>query len=151
MKARDYQQKKVYTSEHTFITTHTNSIIKYKTLEEAETFVLKVVNSKWWASRFPPLLTVDIYKNIKTENCWGGVYDRQNIFIELPGWAQNQLYILHELSHCICYIKHKSYNITMAWHGVEFMQCYLQLIQHFLGISSRKAFKLILIENGVKF
>lgn len=51
--------------------------------------------------------------------------------IVLPEWTRFDAYILHEVAHMIVY--NLMGDVEHAWHGPEFVGCYLLLLDHFTG------------------
>jgi hypothetical protein len=144
--SRDIYQKKLYDSEDLLKKEYNSYILSYPTLVEIqESFINKILNSRWWKRRYPGITVVFLYeKKRNSRDAWAGKNE-----IYLPREFRNQLYILHELAHVVCHNMLNGYCIKLAPHCLTYIEVYAALVKQFLGREVYDRFIQILIDHKI--
>lgn len=139
---RDSQRQRVYDSE-TAAGLYGPSI-KFKTLDEIETYLDKVTGSAWFRRRWvnvgrSPMFGFALFEQ-KTwtlgdgrgrRRASGGMYD-----MKFPVSSRYQHIVLHELAH---HIVERTYGPRVhPWHGWQFCAVLLELVTHEMGADAGK-------------
>jgi putative metallohydrolase (TIGR04338 family) len=147
MKIRDTQKQKVYMAE-TFLAHGELSTLgkKFKTAKQAEKYVSKLIQGKWFRKQWPWVRGVRVRPGHGGGPARGGLclWDRGILDLKLPPWSRRTTIIIHELAHCV---RQK----PSAGHGREFCSAYLKLVQHYLGKEVAKRLREEFKKYGVKY
>ncbi len=134
---RDSQRSRVYAAEKAAFSEWAARL----TLEQCEAYVAKVW-ARVWDADFPTSNrgsqppTVKDGRGTRRALSYGGT-------IGLPRWARKEWVILHELAHELTARK-------FAGHGPEYVACYLQLVEIFLGFEQREKLGAEFLKRRVK-
>ena len=138
---RDTQRHKVYAAESAaLIVLESAGLVKrIEKVEDIQQFVNNVYSKQWFLKRFGP-------HGIIVEN---GAGKRRALgghgFISMPVWSRNELYILHEVTHCL------QHYVCLSWHGRYFARAYLELVRFVLGKEAYTILKHHFRSHKVKF
>lgn len=148
---RDSQRSKVYAAEsatHGWRTSKTA-----KTIEECSAYAHKVLADAVVRRHYPLAKSMSASLVVVGGRRRGGWYMPTHFdwstgytsrpTITLGVAARSEWVILHEIAHAIVGHDH-------AWHGPEWVQCYLFLVRRFLGVELHDRLKANLIERGVR-
>jgi hypothetical protein len=146
---KDFVRQIVYDSEYQRIKEFRSSVRRYNTLEEVQSlFIKKILKSYWWKKRYSSIKEINLYsKKRNSKDASAG----PNCDIYLPKFFRDELSILHELAHIICFSLYPSYLDVVPGHGAEFLRVYSEMIRHFLGKEIFLRFKEILLEKKILF
>jgi putative metallohydrolase (TIGR04338 family) len=104
--------------------------VKYKTLEEVDSWLTTVFDDSWFEGRFRE--ACDLYgftlHDGRGSRCATGDYKYGFCHLTLPRFARNQLIVLHELSHALAIASGNH-----DGHKRGFCRIYLSLVGNFLG------------------
>jgi hypothetical protein len=127
---RDYQRTKVYTAENTALGFYKDTM----TFEEAVEVSLRLLNSNMVADMIndlehvtPPCEVFEIRSGDKRSTCACA----NSEYMRLPKGTRNLPTICHELAHVLTI--DNSTEPNYAYHGEEFCEVYLKLVQKFIG------------------
>lgn len=140
MRERDSQQGRLYAAENRVRRKHG---AKFKTSDEAREFINRVVHSKWWREQgyvVPDHIEIRFRKSGRFARGGGWHYVMTGLTrfeLTLPKWAWQEIVILHELAHCV--ITCRPGGRQIAWHGYEFTQVLLAMVEHFVSAKARDA------------
>ena len=148
---RDSQRSKVYAAEsatHEWRTSQTAMSI-----EECDAFAHKVLRDSIVQRHFPLAKSMSTSLIVVKSRRRGGCYKPSSFnwntgyttrpTISLGVAARSEWVIIHEIAHAIT-------SLDYAWHGPEWVQCYLFLVKRFLGVEAHDKLKANLIEHGVR-
>jgi hypothetical protein len=114
MRARDNQRQKVYNWERTLRNSPANKTL---TLDECKNLIKKV------CQRYSKAIPY-VSDGRGTSYARGGANR-----INLPKWARETIFVLHELAHSIQLVKGEQIgNDRPAWHGAEFARLFIELL-----------------------
>lgn len=151
VRQRDSQRSKVYAAEtatHGWRTPKTA-----KTIEECSAYAHKVLADAVVRRHYPLAKSMSTSLVVVGGRRRGGSYmptyfDWSTGYtskptISLGVAARSEWVILHEIAHAIVGHDH-------AWHGPEWVECYLFLVRRFLGVELHDLLKANLVERGVR-
>ena len=133
---RDTQKAKLYRAENTVARG-----IEWKTLDEIEAFLTKLVNSRRFEKRFKlqhkgnrksPILRPGFGARRATGGFW---------MITLPRLARCQRVVLHELAHCVT---------NGAKHGPDFAKAFHDLVSMSMGRETARALRVAYKQERVR-
>lgn len=127
---KDSTQSKVYSAEHAFVA----KVIprKFKDLNDAQSYLRKVLNSKTWSKLAgDKTATLMLKKNMGERSRYSGwaTYDGE-IYL-CPTKGLDEYTLLHELAHIAGHMH----------HDVPFRACLLALVARFMGRTSADMLK----------
>jgi putative metallohydrolase (TIGR04338 family) len=146
-KARDTYRQKVYRAERIAFAGTSGYPPRYgrriEKVPDIQAYIDKLVASAWFRRRWgrTGYRAIRIHPGKRhtraTGDPWTGI-------IQLPIWARSEAVILHELAHVLC-------PTEAPWHGWEFLQIQLELIDHQLGKMAADVYKHELTLQGAKW
>ena len=106
-------------------------------------YVLQVTSSRWWHTRYPNSLVVDVCP--VEYGCPRTLIDESSSIarIFLPRSSYYQLILLHELTHIVVDLDPP--------HGSMFCRTYLELVRRFMGDEAWRNLRELFILHRVKF
>ena len=153
MSVRDFQRQRVYNSEDLMDVGHGKRL---ETVPEMQTWVDKIVRSKWFRNRWPYLTYIQVKDGRGRRRATGyakGSRQHYETFgittegiLKMPRWSRSELFILHEITHVIIDHVHKR---KVPAHGREFCNLYLSLVKRFMGKVAHHDLKICFKEVGV--
>lgn len=137
---RDSQRSKLYKAEREVWA----GSKRHETIEEVEAFVAKVRGRKVLKDRFKLALSnrIKIGDGRRRRNAAGGRYG-----IYMPRWSRSEMVILHELAHTITI---RLCGESVAAHGWQYANVYLQLVSSMLGREMHDRLKAAFKKHGVR-
>jgi putative metallohydrolase (TIGR04338 family) len=114
---------------------------QYSSLDEACEWVQTILDTRWFASRFPHVRQIILHdgRGCQRAACWR---DRDGLYhIALPRWYRCQLRILHELAHAAGSLSHDR----------EFCRSFLLLVRRFISTPAREDLKMQFMLEGVLY
>ena len=100
-----------------------------------------MLGSAWWKTRYPRVATIYVKDGRgRSRACASPA----NKYIKMPKWSRHEIFVLHEVAHIV-------QPLNTAWHGREFAQTFLDLVQRFMGKSECDALKKCFREGHVKW
>jgi putative metallohydrolase (TIGR04338 family) len=117
---------------------------RFKSLEDTEEFIRKVLGSRWRKKRFPycAILTM---ANRKSYHATATGHN-----INLPAyWAWTKQTALHETAH---YLLRQSHNFhTRSAHGREYCKLMLELVRRFMGPEAGRALRAEFVKDRIPY
>lgn len=151
MMPRDSQRSKVYAAESA--THEWRTSLTAMPIEECDAFARKVLRDAIVQRPFPLAKSMSTSLIVVKSGRRGGWYTPSSFnwntgyttrpTISLGVAARSEWAIIHEIAHAIT-------GLDYAWHGPEWVQCYLFLVKRFLGVETHDKLKANLIEHGVR-
>ena len=139
---RDSQRAKVYRGEKEYSTAFGRRYIY--DVWQIQKLVDHIVESAWWVERFPGVVAVEVKDGRGRRWAYGEHIGGGNGVIALPCACRCKMTILHELAHTVV-------PEDQPWHGGEFVQHYLALVDEWIGELEGAALRWFLVKNGVKW
>lgn len=143
---RDSQRSKVYRAELEFEAALDGRNPIYPDIHAIRARVEQIVGTHWWQSRFPHVSCV-LVKDGRGRRFPGGRAPLEGSpvgSISLPRNTRNKMTVLHELAHVVAPAQE-------AWHGKNFVRCYLALTDTWIGQMEGLALRWFLAKNRVKW
>jgi putative metallohydrolase (TIGR04338 family) len=141
---RDVQRQRVYDSEHEAFSIRDEDV-DWHTIEEVRLFVASVITSREW-TRFGGSRGLAAVLEVRPgrSNQHRGRAHPEKGFISLPPWTWRDWYVLHELAHMLA-------PLDVAWHGREFCNFYLALLERFGSPGQARLLRAVFAGRGVRF
>jgi putative metallohydrolase (TIGR04338 family) len=138
---RDTQRQKVYNAEYdAMVEIDLKGLVKrIEKVEEIQKFVNAICSKQWFLKRFGPH-KIEVENGAGKRSACGG-----HGSISMPRWSRQQLFILHEVTHCLQHYK------NLSWHGRYFAKAYLELVRFVLGKEVYTILKRQFRSHKVKF
>lgn len=163
---RDSKRSRVYAAERAAFRGDEKANHEFKSVRAAQSYVNRIVGSKWWKEYTAPRFAEkgskyrDTYRetsisvrsqaNRYRNSTAGFSFERDGIFnvryavINLaPGWGFARWVILHELAHHL--------NPEQPSHGRLFCKVYLDMVGHWIGTAAKKRLREEFKKRGVKY
>lgn len=142
MRPRDSYKQRVYLAEAQALPVYPTD--RFKSLEEAEEFIRKVLGSRWRKKRFPHCAILTVTKH-HAYRATGGATN-----INLPAsWSWTKPTALHETAHYLLRQSHDFYR--RATHGREYCGLMLELVRRFMGSEAGKRLRSEYVKRGIPY
>lgn len=132
---RDSQRSKVYAAERVVVDQAGISRIYY--VDDIKIFIDNFCSKVWFKRRFG-LRSIQVKDGRGKRRASGG-----GNTITMPIWSRNQLFILHEVAHCLA--------PSGCHHNWEFVKTYLDLVYYVLGEDTYKILREKFKKHRVKY
>jgi len=142
MTPRDSQRAKVYRGENEYKTAFGRQYID--DVLQIQKWVDHIIESAWWIQRFPDVVVVEVKDGRGRRRAYGEHIGGGNGVIALPRASRCRMTILHELAHTVV-------PEDQPWHGSEFVQHYLALVDEWMGQLEGAALRWFLVKNKVRW
>lgn len=147
---RDSQRSKVYKAESDTSMrvnpNYCNDFPEIMTLQEIESWVEKIMTSKWFESNYPGVNQIIPAIRDGRGSRRAAANTRRMRF---PIWTRFELMVLHELAHVVCAHIYRPYEIRM--HGRAYCAVYLNLVKRWIGKPAHDELKKSFKKHGVKY
>lgn len=134
---RDSQRGKIYKAQ-----AEVGSGKEIPTVPEIEAYLMKIMATKWWLSRWPHKNNIQVKDGRHCRWARGINGGKSGGTIILPRWARHERTILHEVAHVL------TPRDTVP-HGPEFASIYLGLVTRFMGKAAGENLRLAFVKHGV--
>lgn len=138
---RDTQRQKLYRAEEVLRRDGAPGAERFGSVTEMQAFVDKLVTYAWWKRAFPYDRHITVKDGRGRRSACGDPVFRE---ISMPTWSRTKAVLLHEVAHVVA-------PRDVAWHGWEFAEVYLKLVQHCLGADEAKALKASFKQHHVRY
>lgn len=132
---RDAQRQKLYDAEHK-ITLWTQPVY-FKSVAQAQSYVDRILESKWWKTRFPKVTEVHLVESTKRAQSAHATKKHGRNELVFPHFKRSpstwhKAFVLHELAHAATTGIGAPYRYgKVAGHGWQYAATYLAIIGRF--------------------
>jgi putative metallohydrolase (TIGR04338 family) len=116
---------------------------KLPTMDDISRRLSEIMNTDWYFKRYRHVREIRLHDGRGTQRCLGGRDRDGNYTITMPRWGRVELFLLHELAHCVGGPGHG--------HGPLFCSVYLGLVRRFIGIESANELRENFYFSDVRF